>query len=152
MFRECNRNVRSIVATRVWPVHGLGKPLALPKCRGTVAFCINIRLSEMRFASQFPTILFLYSLRFQLASASLPSFLSFFFYRRTVGRCTHFGYDSPLMTTVTPTTPPQIRFASHNTSIIGLGNQVMLSRSLRVKSDTQLGFVGNKLHSSKQIK
>ena len=54
----------------VWPVHGL----ALPKCPGTVAFPINIRLSDIRFASQFPTILFLYSPRFQLASASLPSF------------------------------------------------------------------------------
>ena len=88
------------------------------------------------------------------ARISISSLFSlfFFFYRRTVGRCTHFGCDSPLITTVTPTTPPQIRFASHNTSIIGLGIQVMLSRSLRVKSDTQLGFVGNKLHSSKQIK
>jgi len=85
-FREYSKHfaLLSKLEFTDWPVHGLVKPLALPKCPDTVAFPMNIRLSDMRFASQFPTILFLYSPRFQLASASLPSF----FVERLGGRRT----------------------------------------------------------------
>jgi hypothetical protein len=46
-----------------------------PVLPSIVASPLNIRLSGTRFASQFPTNLFLSSPRFQLASASLSLFL-----------------------------------------------------------------------------